>query len=170
MAETQITNMQNCLVHHPVSTKLHCAPLKCMSVQNYIVNLDLHVRCQRQKYYTMHPCPCLPPVYVCCQHTWQKYLWTRYCAPVTHHVEVIALYCHLLEKCLLSVLVTHQIQTNSVCKMHVSCEPPKNEKCRGQPLLLTDIGPLVHHGACQWCTTQVSDAQHSPVPLKWCTT
>ncbi len=41
--------MQNCFVHHLISTKLHCALPKCMSVQNYIVNLDLHVRCRPQK-------------------------------------------------------------------------------------------------------------------------
>ena len=61
--------MQNHLVHHLVSTKLHCAPPKCMSVENYIVNLDLHVRCQPQKYYTMRLCPCASPVYVRCQPT-----------------------------------------------------------------------------------------------------
>ena len=37
-----ITNMQNRLVHHLIGTKLRCALPKCMTVQNYIVNLDLH--------------------------------------------------------------------------------------------------------------------------------
>ncbi len=46
-----VMNMQN----HLVSTKLHCAPPKCMSVQNYIVNIDLHVLCE-----TMRPCLCAP--------------------------------------------------------------------------------------------------------------
>ncbi len=41
-----ITDMQNRLVHHLIITKLLCALPKCMSVQNYIVNLDFHVRCQ----------------------------------------------------------------------------------------------------------------------------
>ncbi len=36
-------NMTNRPVHHLISTKLHCAPPKCTSVQNYIVNLDLNV-------------------------------------------------------------------------------------------------------------------------------
>ena len=43
-----ITNMLNCLVHHLISTKLRCTLLKCTSVQNYIVYLDLHVRCKPQ--------------------------------------------------------------------------------------------------------------------------
>ena len=30
----KITFMQNCLVHHLVSTRLHCAPPKCMPIQN----------------------------------------------------------------------------------------------------------------------------------------
>ena len=46
-----ITNMQNLLEHHLISTKLRCALPKCPLVQNYIVNRDLHVRCQPQKYY-----------------------------------------------------------------------------------------------------------------------
>ena len=58
--EWSIANMQNCLVHHLISTKLRCALPKSISVQNYIVNLDLHACCQPQKYYTMHPCPCAP--------------------------------------------------------------------------------------------------------------
>ena len=45
--------LKNHLVHHLISTKLHFALPKCMSVQNYIVNLDLHVHCQPQKY-TLH--------------------------------------------------------------------------------------------------------------------
>ena len=44
-----ITNMQNHLENHLISAKLRCAPPKYTSVQNYIVNLDLHVRCQPQK-------------------------------------------------------------------------------------------------------------------------
>ena len=43
--------MQNRLVHHLIGTELRCALPKCMSVQNYIVNLDLHVHCHLQKYY-----------------------------------------------------------------------------------------------------------------------
>ncbi len=43
--EWSIMNMQNCLVHYLISTKL------CTTVQNYIVTLDLHVHCQIQKYY-----------------------------------------------------------------------------------------------------------------------
>ncbi len=42
-----LTNMKNRLVYHLIGTKLCCALSKCMSVQNYIVNLDLHVCCQR---------------------------------------------------------------------------------------------------------------------------
>ena len=64
--------MQNCLLHHPISIKLCCPRPKCTLVQNYIVNLDLHVCCPPQKYYTMHPCPCAPPVYVCHQPAWKK--------------------------------------------------------------------------------------------------
>ncbi len=48
--KSSIMNMQNRLVHHLIGTKLCCALLKCMSVQNYIVNLDMHVRCQPPKY------------------------------------------------------------------------------------------------------------------------
>ena len=40
---------QNHLVHHLINTKLHCALPKCTLLQNYIVNLDLHVRCQPTK-------------------------------------------------------------------------------------------------------------------------
>ncbi len=43
-----ITKMQNHLVHHLISTMPHCALPKWMSLQNYIVNLDLHVCCQPQ--------------------------------------------------------------------------------------------------------------------------
>ncbi len=46
-----ITNIQNRLVHHRISTKLRCALPKCMSVKNYTLNVDLHVRCQPQKYH-----------------------------------------------------------------------------------------------------------------------
>ncbi len=35
--------MTNRHVHHQISTKLDCAPPKCMLVHNYIVNLDLYV-------------------------------------------------------------------------------------------------------------------------------
>ena len=49
-----ITNMQNRLLHHLIRTKLHCTLPKCTSVKNYIVNLDLHVRCQPRKYYSAH--------------------------------------------------------------------------------------------------------------------
>ena len=55
-----ITNMQDRLVHHLIGTKLRCALQKCTSVQNYVVILDMHVRCQPQKYYIlyiMHPYP-----------------------------------------------------------------------------------------------------------------
>ena len=45
----QIPNMQNRLEHHLVSAKLRCTLPKCMLVQNYTVNLDLHVPCQPQK-------------------------------------------------------------------------------------------------------------------------
>ncbi len=51
-----ITNMQNHRVHHPIGTKLHFTLPKCTLVRNYIMNLDLHVRCQTQKYYTMPLC------------------------------------------------------------------------------------------------------------------
>ncbi len=44
-------NMQNRLVHHLIGTKLSCALPKCMLAQSYIVNLELHVRYQPQKYY-----------------------------------------------------------------------------------------------------------------------
>ncbi len=71
--------MQNCLVHRLISTKPCCTLPKYMSVQKYIVNLDLHVRCQPQKYYTnIHPCPCAPPVYVRWQPTWKKCCRTPY--------------------------------------------------------------------------------------------
>ena len=43
---TMITNMQNHLLHHLISTKQCCALPKSTSVQNCIVNLDLHVCCQ----------------------------------------------------------------------------------------------------------------------------
>ena len=46
-------NTQNRLVHHLIGTKLRCALPECMLVQNYILNLDLHVRCQPQKYYNI---------------------------------------------------------------------------------------------------------------------
>ena len=36
-------NMPNHHVHHLISSKLHCAPPKCMSVQNYIANLVNHL-------------------------------------------------------------------------------------------------------------------------------
>ena len=36
-----IMKKQNRLVHHLISTNLHCAPPKCNSIQNYTVNLDL---------------------------------------------------------------------------------------------------------------------------------
>ncbi len=36
-----ITNMTHHHVHHIISAKLHCVPPKCMSIQNFIVNLDL---------------------------------------------------------------------------------------------------------------------------------
>ena len=58
-------------VHRLFSTKLRCALPKCTSVQNYIVNLDLHIRCQPLKYFTMHPCHCAPPEYVHCHPTWK---------------------------------------------------------------------------------------------------
>ena len=60
-------NMQNRLVHHLISTRLHCALAKCTLVQNYIENLDLHVRCQAENYYIMHPCPYAPSVYARCE-------------------------------------------------------------------------------------------------------
>ncbi len=59
--------------------KLSCAPpnqykamlcnAKVYVSTDYIVNLDLDVCCQPQKYYTMHWCPCAPPMYVRCQPT-----------------------------------------------------------------------------------------------------
>ena len=65
--------MQNRLVHHLIGTKLCCALPKCISVQNYIVNLDLHVRCQPQKYYRfIYIRACALPVYVHCHPTWEK--------------------------------------------------------------------------------------------------
>ena len=66
-----------------------------------------------------------------------------------------------LEKVLLNTLL---IRTKSVRFVHVPCEPPKNEKCRGQPAPLTDIGPP----CAPWCTMQVGGAQRtfSPVPLR----
>ncbi len=63
-----ITNMQNLLEHHLISTKLHCALPKCTLVQNYIVNRDLHVRCQPQIYYMSVRlctiCVCLLSIYL----------------------------------------------------------------------------------------------------------
>ena len=54
------------VVNHLISTKLHCAPPKCASVQNHIVNLDLHVCRQPPKYYTMRLCPYVPAVSPLC--------------------------------------------------------------------------------------------------------
>ena len=116
-----ITNRQNHLVHHLIGTKLHCALSTCTSVQNYIVNLDLHICCQPQntidlyRLYTPIVCSCVP--------------------------------ANTDKKCLFS---------------HVPCDPSKNEKCRGQPPLLTDIGPP----CAQWCTTQ--PVVHNTA--WWCTT
>ncbi len=39
--------------------------------------------------------------------------------------------------------------------MHVPCAPPKNEKCREQPLPLTDLGPP----CSPWRTTEVGSVQ-----------
>ena len=42
-----IINMTNHHMNHLITTKVHCAPPKCTSVQNYIVNLHLHaVHCE----------------------------------------------------------------------------------------------------------------------------
>ena len=56
-------------VHHLISTKLHCAPPKCTSVQTYIGNLDLYIHCEPPNDYTLRPCPCAPPEYVRCELT-----------------------------------------------------------------------------------------------------
>ena len=135
-----ITNMQKCLVHHLIGTKLCCALPRCVLVQKCIVNLDLYVRCQ------IYVHTCALAVYVHC-HPYRG--------------------CHLPVKCLLHVLVPHHIlRTKSVRILHVPCDPSKNEKCWGRPPLLTDIGP----SCTLWCTTQVDGAQHSPVLTRWCTT
>ncbi len=85
---------QDCIVHHLCGSwlrtcKIVCAPPdqykalpKYTLVQNYIVNLDLHVCCQPQKYYTKCLCLCAPPVYVCCQPTWK---WKVLGASPTSH-------------------------------------------------------------------------------------
>ena len=114
-----MTFMQNRFVHHLISTKLHCAPPKCTSVQNYIVNLDLHIHSQ-------------PPT-----------LWP----------------------------VKYRQWTKSVCFMHVPCAPQK-KMLRTTPTSHGCRFPLctMVRNAGQWCTTQAGGAQHSPVPMKWCTT
>ncbi len=64
-------------------------------------------------------------------------------------------------------------RTKIVWFMHVLCEPPKNEKCWAWRLLLKkNRYPLcaMVHNTGQWCTMQFDSAQHSPVPMKWCTT
>ena len=74
-------------------------------------------------------------------------------------------------KCLLSVLVTHQIWTKSAHFTHVPCEVvnnQKNEKASGRPPLLMDIGPP----CAPWCTTQVGSAHcrsmvHNIVLYPW---
>ncbi len=71
-------NMQNCLVHHLISTKLCCALPKWTLVQNYIVNLDLYVHCPPLNDYILCPCPCASPVHVHCQRMLQK------CPPTSH--------------------------------------------------------------------------------------
>ncbi len=68
------------------------------------------------------------------------------------------LHCHPWFACLLS---TTKILYNASVPLWTTCV-----KCRGQPPLLTDIGPP----CAPWCTTQVSGAQHGPVPTRWCTT
>ena len=45
----------------------HYAPPKCTSLQNYIVNLDLHVHCESPNDYIRCSCPCAPPEHVCCE-------------------------------------------------------------------------------------------------------
>ena len=122
--------MQNHLVHHLISTKLHCAPSK--SAQNYIVNHDLRIHCQPAKYDTMRQCPYLPPEYVRCQRILRKCLWTPYY--------------------LSNIMIgsAHEIQTKSVRFVHVPYvhqQNRKNEKCWGWRLLPTDRSPLVHHSA-----------------------
>ena len=119
-----------------VGTELHCEPWFACSLST-------------TKYYTMHLCPYAPRVYVRNQTTWKK--WRGHNLP---------------EKCLLYVLVPHQIRTKSVRFVHVPWEPPENEKFWGWPPLLTYIGPP----CAPWCTKQVGGPQHSPVLLRECTT
>ena len=85
--KTLITNMQNHLVHHLISTKLSCTLPKCTLVQNYIVNLRLHVRCQPPKYYRLKwlyvskvsiVCSCAPntdKVFACSLQLWTTKQW-----------------------------------------------------------------------------------------------
>ena len=62
--------------------KMSCAPpnqykvtlwtsKEYMSVQNYIVNLDLYVTCEPLNDYTLCPSSCAPSEYVHCELTWQ---------------------------------------------------------------------------------------------------
>ena len=106
-----------------------------MSVQNYIMNPDLHVRFQPQKYYRfIYVHACAPPVYV------------------RFHPGMCALEHHT-SRCPLFVLVPHQIWTKSV-RFFVCSLWHIKKKMLGVTLL-TDIGPPCARG----CTTQVGGAQ-----------
>ena len=127
--------MQNRLVHHLIGRKLCCALPKCTSVQNYIVNLDLHVHCQSPKYYMYYT-----SVSLCT---------TCVCLLLSHDTKV--------------PLDTLQIKI--VCKMHAPCEPPKMKNVGETPTSHGHRSPLctmvlgaqhwsVMHNAGRWCTTQ----------------
>ncbi len=133
--------MTNHHVHHLISTKLHFAPPKCMSAQNYIVNLDMYVHCEPPSDYILCPSPCVPPEYVHCDLTWEN--------TVIHGQKMS--FCSILH-------VNHQKNKKNVGGATYS---PKNRSpCA--PWCKTQVGGAQH-------TTQVNGTQRSSVPLKWCT-
>ena len=75
-----ITNLHNRLVHHLISTKLCCTKVY---VGDRITLWTLHVCCQLQKHYTMHPCPCARPVGG--NPTSHNPTSHRYRSPLVHH-------------------------------------------------------------------------------------
>ena len=83
------------LVKVYVGTELHCEPISM-----YVVTHQNTILCVQALVHHLSKFAVNPPV---------------------HHVG--GAMCRT--KCLLSVLVTHQIWTKSFCFLHVPCEPPK---------------------------------------------
>ncbi len=169
-----MVEIQKSKCHHLISTKLHCAPPRCMSVQNYIVNHDLYVGCEPPNGSSLCPCPpkysvpwpdavaefvvvgqAAGPWFVC-------RLWTtKWLFSVLRTTWVCSLWTHL-GNCSNSLQFVEQtskrVRTTKEWKMLGVI--PTSQKSR--PPLCTMVHIMSYHGAqCrlmvhnagQWCTT-----------------